>query len=79
MILLQGTHSVVIVVSARALFQDENYSLFNCRIPWQFHSNLPVVVEDIISSSPIITRIPVPFGGGWMAAGVTYLIIFQDV
>lgn len=56
-----------VVVSARALFQDENYSLFNCRIPWQFHTILPVMVEDIISSSPIITIIPVPFGGGWMA------------
>lgn len=60
-------NTFVVIVSARALFQDENYSLFNCRIPWQFHSILPVVVEDIISSSPIITIIPVPFGGGWMA------------
>lgn len=61
------TGNIFVVVSARALFQDENYSLFNCRIPWQFHSILPVVVEDIISSSPIITIIPIPFGGGRMA------------
>lgn len=61
------TGNTFVVVSARALFQDENYSLFNCRIPWQFHSILPVVVEDIISSSPIITIIPIPFGGGQMA------------
>lgn len=61
------TGNTFVVVSARALFQDENYSLFNCRIPWQFHSILPVVVEDIISSSPIITIISIPFGGGRMA------------
>lgn len=46
-----GSTCFVVVVSARACFQDENYSLFNYRISWQFHSVLPVVVEDILPSS----------------------------
>lgn len=37
-------------VSARACFQDKNYSLFNYGISWQFHCILPVVVEDALPS-----------------------------